>query len=206
VDAQLGRILEAIEEAGQGDDTIVVFMSDHGELLGDHGLLFKGCRFFEALVHVPLIVSWPQKLLEGSVSEALVELVDVAPTLLELAGLAVPEYVQGRSLAPLLEGRCDLHSHRRIVVSEYNDAMGTGTTGRGYDASHGTMSFDGRYKVAMYHGHDMGELYDLERDPGEFDNLWDRPGCDELRCRLLKQHIDAVMATSGAGIRRVRSY
>ncbi len=206
VDTQLGRILEAIEESGQANDTIVVFMSDHGELLGDHGLLFKGCRFFEGLVHVPLIVSWPHAVQEGSVSSALVELVDVAPTLLELAGLAIPDYVQGRSLAGLLEGRADLHSHKRIVVSEYNDAMGTGTTVGGYDASHGTMSFDGRYKVALYHGHDIGEIYDLEQDPGEFDNLWDRPGFEQLRCRLLKQHIDAVMATSGPGVRRVRAY
>ena len=80
IDTQLGRILDALDETGQIDDTIVVYMSDHGELLGDHGLLFKGCRFFEALVHVPLIVSWPRSLLEGAASRALVELVDVAPT------------------------------------------------------------------------------------------------------------------------------
>jgi arylsulfatase len=207
VDTQLGRILEALDETGQREDTIVVFMSDHGELLGDHGLLFKGCRFFEGLVHVPLIVSWPRRLLADSVSDALVELVDVAPTLLELAGIEVPYFVQGRSLAPLLEGRRGLHTHKAVVVSEYNDAMAAGTTAQGrHDASHGTMSFDGRYKTIMYHGHDVGEIYDLENDPGEFDDLWDKRGSEDLRCRLLKRHIDAIMATSDAGIRRTRAY
>jgi len=209
VDTQLGRIFDALEETGQLDRTIVVFMSDHGELLGDHGLLFKGCRFFEALVRVPLIISWPQELLEGSVSGALVELVDVAPTLLELAGVPIPDFVQGRSLAGLLQGRSDLHTHKPHVVSEYNDAMAAATTavtGRGYNASHGTMSFDGRHKIVMYHGHELGEIYDLQEDPGEFDDLWQQPGREQLRCRLMKRHIDAIMATSSAGIGRTKPY
>ena len=156
---------------------------------------------------MPLIVSWPRSLLEGAVSRALVELVDVAPTLLELSGIPIPDTVQGRSLASLLQGRGDVDTHKRVVVSEYNDAMAGGTTaGGGHDASHGTMSFDGRYKVAMYHGHDAGEIYDLQEDPGEFDNLWDRPGTEDLRLQLLKRHIDAVMATSDAGIRRTKPY
>jgi hypothetical protein len=105
----------------------------------------------------------------------------------------------------MLQGSHDLHRHKPVVVSEYNDAVAAGAAGGWHDASHGTMSFDGRFKVAMYHGHDVGEIYDLQEDPGEFDNLWDRADSD-LRVQLLKRHIDAVMATSDAGVRRVKAY
>ena len=96
IDVAFGRIMRALEESGQIGNTIVVFHSDHGELLGDHGLVLKGCRFFEGLVHVPMIWSLPDRFCSGMVSEALVELVDIAPTLLEAAGLDMPEAMQGR--------------------------------------------------------------------------------------------------------------
>ena len=91
IDDQVGRILESLEETGQREKTVILFTSDHGEMLGDHGLIQKGCRFYEGLVRVPLIVSWPGHIESGLKSDALVELLDKAPTLLELAGLKVPE-------------------------------------------------------------------------------------------------------------------
>ena len=209
IDDQFGRIISALEDSGQLDNTVVIFMSDHGELLGDHGLLYKGCRFFESLVHVPLIVSFPAKFLSDVVSSALVELVDIAPTLLDIAGVDIPKSVQGTSLFSLLCGSSDTNTHKSHVVSEYNDAMGVGTVsdreGR-YEGSHGTMYFDGRYKSIAYHGHDFGELYDLESDPGEFVNLWNDPGAAQIRCRIIKRHFDAIMATSDAGVRRTKDY
>jgi hypothetical protein len=68
------------------------------------------------------------------------------------------------------------------------------------------MVFDGRYKSVVYHGHGIGELYDLETDPGEFDNLWDSPAHASLNATLLARHLDAVMGTSGPGIPRTGSY
>ena len=127
-DHVLSQVISLLKKHDDTFETAMFYMSDHGELLGDHGLLFKGCRFFEGLVHVPLIVSWPRSLLEGTVSRALVELVDVAPTLLELSGIPIPDSMQGRSLAALLQGRGDVDTHKRVVVSEYNDAMAGGTT------------------------------------------------------------------------------
>ena len=84
------EIIDALEQTDQLDNTIIIFTSDHGELLGDHGLLYKGCRFFESLVHVPLIISWPARFQKSVISKDLVELVDLAPTLMEAAGLEVP--------------------------------------------------------------------------------------------------------------------
>jgi hypothetical protein len=68
------------------------------------------------------------------------------------------------------------------------------------------MNFDGRYKTIVYHGHGFGELFDLENDPGEFINLWDDPGSQTLRHSLLHNHLDAVMATSDAGIERIGKF
>ncbi|MGH7302741.1 MAG: sulfatase family protein [Candidatus Rokuibacteriota bacterium] len=203
VDRQLGRIIDALRATGQLERTVIVFHSDHGELLGDHGLLYKGCRFFEGLVHVPLLVSWPGVVRSGVTSDALVELVDLAPTLLEAAGLPVPAFMQGRSLMGLLTGAADPHAHKPHVIAEYNDALGSLPVPL---ATHATMYFDGRYKSIVYHGHDLGELFDLREDPGEFVNLRDDAGTRDLRGEILRRHFDAVMATSSAGIDRSGIY
>ena len=200
IDDQLGRIIDFLRDTGELDNTLIIFMSDHGELLGDHGLIYKGCRFFEALTHVPLVVSWPEGFLKGIKSRALVELVDLAPTLLEAAGIPVPHYMQGESLFPILTGKAEPDYHKPYVISEFNDAVDLP------NASHGSMYFDGRYKIAVYHGMDVGELYDLKNDPGEFDNLWSDPSVSDKKYELLKKHFDAMMAASGAGIRRTASY
>ena len=123
IDEQVGRILEALERTGQRESTLVIFMSDHGEMLGDHGLTLKGCRFYEGLVRVPLIVSWPGRFREGVICDELVELTDVAPTLAAVLGTEL-EPTNGRSLVPALTGQ-DVPG-RAYVRSEYLDALGTG--------------------------------------------------------------------------------
>jgi arylsulfatase len=90
IDHNVGRMLDALEESGQAEDTLVIFMSDHGETLGDHGLILKGCRFYEGLVRVPLIVAGAGVGVSGQTCDGLVELTDIAPTLLDLAGLEIP--------------------------------------------------------------------------------------------------------------------
>ncbi|HEX4883813.1 MAG TPA: sulfatase-like hydrolase/transferase [Casimicrobiaceae bacterium] len=201
IDDQFARIVETLRATGQLERTIIVFMSDHGELLGDHGLILKGCRFFEGLVRVPLVLSWPGRFQRGLVSDALVETIDVAPTLLEAAGLPLPYGMQGRSLLPILEGSADPARHKPHVVCEYNDSVG-GLP----DHTHGAMVCDGRYKSVVYRGHRIGELYDLERDPGEFDNLWDDPAARDLKAERLRYHLDAMMGTVGVGPPRFTNY
>jgi arylsulfatase len=200
IDHELGRIIHVLKQTGQYENTIIVFTSDHGELLGDHGLIYKGCRFFEGLVHVPLIISWPGHFQKGLRSNALVELVDLPETLLEATGVATPDFMQGKSLLPILTGKANPDFHKPYVISEYNDAVG------GPDATHGSMYFDGRYKIIVYHGHEVGEIYDLKTDPGEFANLWDNPEFKDLKLWLLKKHFDAMMLTSSAGIGRTAEY
>ncbi len=184
IDTQVGRILDALEASGQADNTLVIFMSDHGEMLGDHGLYFKGPHFYDEALRVPLILRWPGHFKEGHQVTGLVELTDLAPTLLEASGLAVPERMQGRSLLPHLTGEADPAHHRDFVYCEYYNAW------THHDA-YGTMVRTPTEKIVVYHGTDQGELYDLENDPDEFENLWDRPEELPRKARLLKQCFDA---------------
>ena len=166
-------------------------------MLGDHGLIQKGCRFYEGLVRVPLILSWPGHFAPGLRSDALVELLDVMPTLMELAGEPVSSRVQGRSLLPMLKGTVDAAHHRDAVRCEYYDALDEP------DGSFATMYRDQRYKLTVYHGHDLGELYDLQVDPVEFDNLWDDVDHQELKMQLLQKSFDASMLAMDRGSERI---
>ena len=197
IDDQVGRMLDALRDRGQHQNTLVVFTSDHGEMLGDHGLIQKGCRFYEGLVRVPLILAWPGSIRSRLVSDALVELTDLAPTLLEAAGELVPAWMQGRSLLPMAGGTAAPTWHRDAVWCEYFDALDAP------DATRATMYRQRRYKLVVYHGHGLGELYDLEQDPGEFDNRWDDPAHAGLKADLLLESYATAMGAVDVGTRRV---
>ncbi len=188
IDDQVDRMLKALEETNQVENTLVIFMSDHGEMLGDHGLYYKGPHFYEAAVRVPLVFRWPGHFQENLQVTGLIELVDIVPTLLQFAGLEIPEAIQGRSLLPLCEGKADPAHHRDYVYCEYYNAWT-------HKRSYGTMMRTPAEKIAVYHGIDEGELYDLENDPDEFTNLYRRPEETQRRHRLLKQAFDASVFT-----------
>jgi len=199
IDDHVGRMLQALEESGQAENTLVIFTSDHGESCGDHGLVAKGCRFYENLVHVPLIVSMPGRFDDGRKLDTLVELTDLAPTLLEVAGQPVPRTMQGRSLMPLLEGQTE--KHREFVRSEFYRASG------GEVQSWGTMVRTERYKQVLYHGHNgLGELFDLETDPNEFNNLWDDPRLTKERHDLMVMNFDSLALATDVGAPRVSRF
>ncbi len=197
IDDQLGRILDVLDETRQRENTVIIFTSDHGEMLGDHGLIQKGCRFYEGLVRVPLIFSWKGHFVNGLHSPALIELVDKVPTLLELAGLQVPDGMHGRSLLPILKGEVDSDQHRDFVRCEYYDALDM------RDHSFATMFRNKRYKLVVYHGHEEGELYDLVDDPDEFNNLWHFSDKQDIKLDLLKRSFDASMLAMDRGPKRV---
>ncbi len=202
IDDQFARILEVLEENGQRENTVILFTSDHGEALGDHGLIYKGCRFYEGLVRVPLIFSWPEHFVSGLQSPALVELLDMTATILDLIGLPQPAYMQGKSLLPILKGEAPANHFRDFVRCEYFDALDpyfTGGTG-----TFATMYRDTRYKLSIYHGHGLGELYDLVADPWEFNNLWYNSEFHPLKHQLIQASFDAhVLLTTDVGSRRI---
>lgn len=185
VDHEFGRLLDHLDAIGERENTIVVFMSDHGEALCDHGLLLKGCRFFEGLTRVPLMVSWPTGYRQDIVSDALVELMDLVPTFLDAAGLETPYWVQGKSLTPLLSGETD--RHRDFVRTEFFGAINYP------DQTHATMYRDRRWKFVDYHGKDLFELYDLENDPWEHNDLSESPDHQDTLHDLMRKSFDATV-------------
>jgi arylsulfatase len=201
IDDQFGRIIQTLKDSNQLENTLIIYMSDHGELLGDHGLILKGCRFFEGLVRVPMIISWKGKIKENIRSQALVESVDIAPTILDACNLEIPYGMQGLSLMPILTGKKNPDFHKEHVISEYREAMG------GHDNNtHASMVFDGRFKSIFYHGHNIAEIFDLDNDPNEFNNLWLNVNDDSFKLFHLRRHMNCFMKTVDVGPPRIFNY
>lgn len=203
IDHHVGRLLDHLETTGQRDDTIVIFHSDHGELLGDHGMWQKGPHFYDCSIRVPLIVSWPGHFEAGLRSDALVQLIDLAPTVLDACGEPVPERMQGRSLAPILRGEVDPDEHRDSVYCEYYNAMPCRRP-----PAYGTMYRDRERKICVYHGdaRGEGELYDLQADPGEHINLWDDSAWTDERLDYTHRCFDRRVFTMDPWPERVGYY
>lgn len=198
VDFEFGRILDHLEMNGERENTIVVFMSDHGEMLCDHGLVLKGCRFYEGLTRVPLMISWPGHFGEDVVSDALVELTDLVPTFYEAAGEEIPYWVQGKSLMPVLKSEAT--EHRDFVRTEFFGAIAYP------DQTHGTMYRDKKWKLVRYHGKDICELYDLENDPWEHNDLSEDPAHRDVLLDLMRKSFDATALAYAKGQPRKNHY
>ncbi len=189
VDKQVGRLIDLLENKGLLDNTIIIFMSDHGELLGDHGMYYKGPFFYEPSIRVPLIISSPS-LLKNRRQKALVELVDIAPTLLDAAGIKHPEGMQGRSFWNILIDDKQKDFHRKDVYCEYYNSLPWNNP-----HAYGTMVLTERYKLVAYHGLDNGELYDLKNDPNETYNLWNNEEFKDLKLEMFRILCDRMAET-----------
>jgi arylsulfatase A-like enzyme len=191
VDRQIGRILAALRATGQEENTLILFHSDHGEMLGDHGIYFQGCYFYPEMIHVPLLLRLPGRTVPGLRTPALVELVDLAPTVLEAAGLPAAAGMQGRSLWPLLTGQRPADRHREDVYCEYYQSIPGGY--RRFGGAHATHLRSRAWALTVVHSPGSGELYDLEKDPGEVANLWADPAYRDVKTECLTR-LSARMA------------
>ncbi|HEY8456012.1 MAG TPA: sulfatase-like hydrolase/transferase [Actinopolymorphaceae bacterium] len=203
VDDEVARILTALEEEGLADNTLVVFTSDHGEMLGDHQLMLKGPMMYECAVRVPLIMRWPGVLPAGERRREFVQWIDLAPTFLEAAGLPPLPRGQGESLLGLARGEPGAWT-RDWALCEYRNS------GHPYDVPvHTTMLRHDRWKLVAYHGapatdrERSGELYDLEADPQELYNLWSDPAHRKTRVQLQEMLLDVLVATEDRTQRRI---
>lgn len=169
MDHNVGRILDTLDDLGLAETTTVIFTADHGDNLFEHGLEQKHC-FYEGAVGVPLIVAAPGGFPRGGVSGQLAALVDIMPTLADLAGLPVPSDADGRSLLPAMRGHLDPD---RAIFSEFHE----------WNRPPGRMVRHGKWKYFCYA--DSAEvLFDLEDDPAEMRNLAFEPACAAVRERL----------------------
>ena len=179
-DEAFGAVLRALEETGQAEDTCVVLTSDHGYFYGEHGLNEERRLAYEESIRVPLAFRWPSWITAGTNSEALVLSVDLAPTILELAGISVPNPMHGRSLLPLLTGPLHANWRRSVLIEYFSDSVWPRMVAMGYQA----VRTD-RWKYIRYTDLEgMDELYDLQSDPYEMRNLWNDRTCNDTRVRL----------------------
>lgn len=208
VDDWVGNILDTLDETGQANNTLVIFFSDHGELLGNQGAWHKIGVFYECLVRIPVIIRHPEGLYHG-VYEGLVEEVDLAPTILDACGIPKPLSFVGDSIHDrLIEGKLGFEYGRPDALVETGMLAPTwpGPFGKPQKAPFspnqfgpGAMITDGRFKLSIYYD-DTPELYDLENDPEELENQFENPKLREVRERLMLGLCRRIL---GAGVRDI---
>ncbi len=175
VDENVGRLLKYLDDAGLARNTIVIYTSDQGFFLGEHGMYDKRFMYEESL-RMPLLVRYPRWVAPGSVAEPMVLNLDFAPTLLDLAGAPIPSEMQGRSFAAILQGETPTDWRRSMYYRFYESAYGAGP-------HHGIRT--DRYKLIHFLYGDYGwELYDLKIAPRELRNIYDSPDSAALVARL----------------------
>jgi arylsulfatase A-like enzyme len=186
IDDNVGRLLDFLKESGLERDTIVVYTSDQGFFLGDHGLYDKRFMYEESL-RMPLLVRWPAVVRPGSRSEAIALNVDFAPTFLEAAGIAPPATMQGRSLLPLLRGEAPPGWRTAMYYRYYHDPGHHNTR-----AHYGVRTVT--HKLIYFWKKNQWELFDLRSDPAELRNLYGQPGQEtvtvELKATLARLRAD----------------
>ena len=174
IDRQMGRVLRYLDEAGLTENTLVIFTSDHGELLGDHGLWMKGPFHYEQIVRVPLLLRWPRGFSTGQRTQAILSHLDLVPTMLAAAELPPGPSLDGKNALPLFRG--DAASIRDGAMIECIDDP--------HKLRLKTYVTPER-KLTWYHGQTFGEFYDLVKDPREKINLWDNPAYAAEKSLLL---------------------
>ena len=178
MDAQIGRLLAAIEQRLDMKNTIVVYTADHGEHLGDHGIAGKSCYHYDAGIRVPLLMRWDEHWQSNAASSEMIDLTDLTPTLLDAAGLQAPEHLDGWSYTALLEGKKPQKSKDHVFVESY--------AGGPEDPTPAPLTWartirSKQYRVTFYPESREGELFDLEQDPHEFHNLWADPALAPIK-------------------------
>ena len=181
IDDAVGTVLDTLDHLGLSDNTILMFTSDHADLLGDHGMVLKGPFHYQGLIRVPFLWSDPHARPTSATCDRVGGTVDMGPTILDRAGIEPFNGIQGRSMLPLMS-HTEVDWRRGIIVEE--------------EQHHGVLGFNepmrlnslitDRHRMTLYHGLEWGELYDLEEDPYECTNLWDSHNARELRRELME--------------------
>ncbi len=176
VDDNIGRVIEYLEDNGLSENTIVIYSSDQGFYLGEHGWFDKRWMYEESL-HMPFIVKWPGVTAPGSVNTDMVQNLDFAETFLDMAGLPIPDEMQGRSLVPILKGDTPDDWRKSIYYHYYE-----------YPGAHMVQKHIGvrtdRYKLINYYELGEKELFDLELDPNEMNSVYNDPEYAEIQTEL----------------------
>jgi len=185
IDDRVGRMLTALEETGQADNTIVVFTTDHGEMHGHHGFWGKGLTAYDDCQRIPLLVWGPKHVKKIGTTGALANLVDLPRTLLTMAGFDIPVGMGGTDLSPVLRGKADSVQDHVFVECNATDKVFQ------------TTMVTKRHKLVVYREGAEGELYDMAEDPDQYINLWNRSECAGLKAELLLRFAQGRMEGAG---------
>jgi arylsulfatase A-like enzyme len=192
VDDSIGRVMDCLEEMEQADSTLVMYMGDNGFCFGEHGLIDKR-HMYEPSMRVPFLAYCPALIRPGTKVTELVQNIDIAPTVLEAAGARAPDYMDGRSILPLLQGK-DVQWRDAVFYEYYWEAAFPQTP-----TTYGVRT--DRYKFIHYHGvWEPDELYDLKEDPEELHNLIDEPEHQDLIKELRSRMYNWLEETDGMQI------
>jgi len=192
VDAAVGRILDHLDEQGLTDDTLVVFTSDHGHFLGQHGLTAKGAFHYEDLIRVPMMARLPGRIPAGGTTAALQSLVDLAPTFLAAAGLPVPLDMQGVDQLAVWTG-AEVRARDSVIVENRHQPTRV----------HLRTYVEDRYKLTVYRDDVVGELFDLVDDPGELHNWYADPAAAGLLSELRSRFLNAELGREASPYPRI---
>ncbi|PWW05064.1 putative sulfatase [Paenibacillus cellulosilyticus] len=192
MDKYIGRILDKLDELGLRDNTIVVFTTDHGHFYGQHGLQYKGGFHYEDLIKVPMIVRYPGHVPADARSTAIQSLIDLAPTLLSMCGIAIPNAMTGVDQKNVWLGQNE--QARDHALCEFRHEPTT---------IHQKTYVDERYKLTIYYRQTYGELFDLVNDPNEWHNLWDDPQHAGLKSELLLKYAWAELGKEAMPMPRI---
>ncbi len=186
IDVMIGEVLATLGALGLERETIVVFTSDHGDFMGDHGLLFKGPLHYRSLIRMPFIWCDPHSP-SGTRCRQLASAIDLAPTVLARAGLERHHGLQGVDLGRVIRDPNE-RTRESVLIEEEGHRELPGATG---PSRVRTLVTD-RWRLSVHAGEAWGELYDLEEDPDETDNRWSDPRCAGVRGELLWRLVDAI--------------
>jgi N-acetylglucosamine-6-sulfatase len=192
VDDSLGRILRYLEETNELESTVIIYMGDNGFQFGEHGLIDKRTAY-EASIKIPLLVMCPGRFRGGSKISQMIANIDIAPTILDLAGVEPPKHFDGKSFVPLLEGR-QVPWRDELLYEYYWE--------RNYPHTPTTHAIlTDRYKFIRYHGiWDLDELYDMQTDPDETTNLINSPAHQDVADDLRQRLFELLGKTGGSSI------
>ena len=179
VDDNLGRVLDYLDKSGLAENTVVIYSSDQGWYLGDHGWYDKRWMYEESLI-MPFVIRWPGVIQPGSINNDIITNVDFAETFLDIAGVDIPDDMQGRSIVPLLEGSRP-NNWRSSFYYHYYEFPGAHSVRRHYGVT------TGQYKLIHYYNIDEWELFDLIRDPEELQSVFGNPSYNAITADLSRE-------------------
>jgi len=180
IDRKIGEIVDALKMRGQYDRTLILFLSDHGDYMGDFQLAGKGQNVPEVLMRIPFIAKPPSCQVRGKRESSLVSSVDIAATCLAAAGAEIPGDMASRDLSPYWRGHAD-RDDRELLYFEAGGIRGLR---------------DRRWKYCYYQGREYGELYDLAADPWETRNLWSDAASEPVKARFQTLLLDKLIELS----------